>query len=80
MASPEENLAYVAEHDPDRALQEYRRRKAAKPQQMVHAPVTPAKQEKQSNSVPRVEASYLLRVFLLLCTCRSSARSCQCAG
>ncbi len=48
MASREENLAYVAEHDPARALQEYRRRMAARPQQMVHAPVTLAKQEKQS--------------------------------
>ncbi len=31
MASREENLAYVAEHDPARALQEYRRRMAARP-------------------------------------------------
>lgn len=62
MASPE-NLAYVAEHDPARALQEYRRRQAATPQQMVHAPVTLVKQEKQYNSAPSVEASYLLRVF-----------------
>jgi len=80
MASPEQNLAYVAEHDPAGALQEYRRRMAARPQQMVHAPVTLAKQEKQSISVASAEASYLLRVLPLLCTCGSLAQPCHCAG
>lgn len=55
MASHLENLAYVAEHDPAKALQEYRRRMAARPQQVVHAPVTLAKQEKQSMSVATAE-------------------------
>ncbi len=57
MASREENLAYVAEHDPARALQEYRRRMAARPQQIVHAPVTLAKQEKQSVGVGKLPAA-----------------------
>ena len=74
MASRLENLAYVAEHDPARALQEYRRRMAARPQQVVHAPVTLAKQEKQSMSVATAEASCLLRV-LLLCTHRKFSSS-----
>ena len=35
----EENLAYLAEHDPAGALEEYRRRKGAKPRQTSHAPL-----------------------------------------
>ena len=60
MALQEENLAYVAEHDPVRALKEYRRRKAAKPQQKVHAPVTLAKQGKKSDSAAGAEVWYQL--------------------
>lgn len=61
MTLQEENLAYVAAHDPARALQEYRRRKAAIPQQTVHAPVP--KQEEKSDSAASTEVKHHLRVL-----------------
>ncbi len=76
MASPEQNLAYVAEHDPAGALQEYRRRMAARPQQTLHAPVTQAKQKKESTEVGKLPAACLS----VLCVCETFAQPCHCAG
>ena len=78
MALQEENLAYLAEHDPARALQEYRRRKAAIPQQTVHAPVP--KQEEKSSSAPSTEVKHHLRVRAFsMCMQTSSACYCICS-
>lgn len=76
MASREENLAYVAEHDPAGALQEYRRRMAARPQQTLHAPVAQAKQERQSIEVGKLPTS----CPSVLCVCETFAQPCHCAG
>lgn len=65
MASHEENLAYVAEHDPARVLQAYRQRKAATPQQKVDASVKRGRQSDSSTKKLRKStAVFFLCLFV----------------
>ncbi len=84
MASYDQHLAYLAEHDPARALQEYRRRKAATPQQKAHAPLTLSQQGRQSDIPASAEASMKATVHMSAyttgCTPPDEGHLLGCAG